>query len=207
VPGSLEGLAIRIERQLLDAGIAQADFVAFSGGAYAAVSIALRARVVVPRLVLLAPLVGLDRAAAQGIRELAAAARSGAFDPRPSWLERMTAPGFAARDVAGAARVLAWVDAAPLSVLCDELEATAAAADLRPRLAELACPALVCAGTLDNAVPFASAEEIARKFQKGVLERLDGVGHALFMEEPARVFGVVADFLRIRSQVESGKAP
>lgn len=207
MPGTLEQLAIRVERQLLDAGITQADLVAFSGGAYTAVSIALRARVVVPRLALLAPLVGLDDAAAQGCRALAAAARSGAFDPRPSWLERMVAPGAVARDPAVAARVLAWLDAAPLSVLCDELDATAGAADLRPRLSELTCSTLICGGTLDNAVPFASVEDIARKLRNGVLERLDGVGHALFVEEPERVFGLVAEFLGIHDHGEGVKSP
>ena len=61
----------------------------------------------VPRMVLFAPVIGFDADVAQGYRDLAAAARVGAFDPRPSWLERMASPGFSARDPEGAARVLA----------------------------------------------------------------------------------------------------
>jgi pimeloyl-ACP methyl ester carboxylesterase len=194
-PCSLDVLVGRLERRLLDAGVVRADFVAFSGGAYKAVAIALRGRVAVSRLVLFAPVVGLDGDAAQGYRDIAVAVRSGAFDARPSWLDRMASPGFSRRDPAGAARVLAWLDAAPLSVVCDELVATADAADLRPRLGELACRVLVCAGTADNAVPMAWAEDVARQCPHGVIERIEAVGHALLLEAPDRVARLTAAFL------------
>ena len=65
----------------------------------------------------------------------------------------MTSPGFAERDPEGARRVLAWLDAASIEVVCGELVALADAEDLRPRLGELACPTLVCSGTSDQAAP------------------------------------------------------
>lgn len=194
-PRPLDAIVARIERQLLDVRITRADFLGFSAGAYKAVAIALRGRVSVPRLVLLAPMVGLDPEAAQGYRDVAMAARSGAFDPGPSWLDRMAAPGLAARDPAAAARVQGWLRAAPMSVICDELVAAADAVDLRPRLAELSCPTLVCAGTADNAVPVAWAEGVASQLRHCVFERIEGAGHALFLEAPDRTLRLVADFL------------
>jgi pimeloyl-ACP methyl ester carboxylesterase len=175
--------------------VTQAHFVAFSGGAHKAVAVALGCRVAVSRLVLFAPVVGLDPEAAQGYRTLAAAARAGAFDPRPSWLDRMASPAFAARDPRGAARVLAWLDAAPLSVICDELDALADAPDLRPRLHEISCPALVFTGTADRAVPTPSVEAIAHALPQGRLERIEGAGHALLLEVPEKVTELVRDFL------------
>jgi pimeloyl-ACP methyl ester carboxylesterase len=185
----------RLERWLIGAGVARADFVAFSAGAYKAVAIALRGRIAVSGLVLFAPVVGLDPEAAQGYRDIAAAARSGAFDARPSWLDRMAGPGLAARDPQAAARVLGWLNAAPPSVLCDELDAMADAVDLRPRLGELACRVLVCAGVLDNAVPPASAGEVARRCRHGAFELVEGAGHALLLEAPEQAVRLTADFL------------
>jgi 3-oxoadipate enol-lactonase len=185
----------RLERWLLDAGIARADLIGFSGGAYKAVAIALRGRVAVSRLILFAPVVGLDPDAAQSYRNVAAAARSGAFDPRPSWLDRMASPGLAERDPATAARVLAWLDAAPPAVLCDEIEAMADAADLRPRLGDLTCRVLVCAGLVDQAVPLAWSRDVARRCRHGTLEVVEGAAHALLLEAPDQAVRLTADFL------------
>jgi pimeloyl-ACP methyl ester carboxylesterase len=107
----------------------------------------------------------------------------------------MASPAFVARDPQGARRVMAWLDAAPLSVLCDELEAAAEAPDLRPRLGELTCPTLVVTGTADAAVPPASVETIARAIPKAALARIEGAGHALLLEAPEKVVALVKDFL------------
>jgi hypothetical protein len=61
---------------------------------------ALRCRVKVERLALLAPVIGLDPPVAQAYRDMIAAVRVGAFDPRPTSLDRMASPGFAERDPA-----------------------------------------------------------------------------------------------------------
>jgi 3-oxoadipate enol-lactonase len=194
-PSSLAATVSRLERRLMDVGVSGAALVAFSGGAYKAVALALRDRVRVSHLFLCAPVVGLDPDAAAGYRGLVDAVRRGTFDPRPSWLERMTTPGFAVRDPDGARRVLAWLDAAPMAVICDELVAMADAHDLRPRLHEVACPVLVCAGTADRAVPLSSSEDVARRALHGTFERIDGAGHALLIEAPDRVVGLLDDFL------------
>jgi pimeloyl-ACP methyl ester carboxylesterase len=194
-PYSLKRVIADVEHRLVADGVALAAFVAFSGGAYKAVSIALRGRITVSRMVLFAPMIGLDADAAQNYRDVAAAVRTGAFDARPSWLERMAGPGFATRDPAGAARVLAWLDAVPLSVVCDELVAAADAPDLRPRLSELAFPILVCAGDGDNAVPVARSEEIARRARRGTFECFTATGHAVLIERPQQAIQTVDEFL------------
>lgn len=197
IAGSMEATVRALERRLLDLGVTEADMVAFSGGAYKAVALALSGKVTIGKMVLFAPQVGLDEPARRAYRDLSAAAFAGKFDPRPTWLDRMGSPGLATSDPVTAARVLAWLDAAPMSVLCAELVAFADAADLRPRLKELSCPVLVCAGTADNAVPFASAEELARLARHGVLERIEGRGHALLLELPARAERLVCDALAV----------
>jgi len=194
-PCSVDDVVGRLERWLIEAGVARADLVGFSAGAYKAVAIALRGRIAVSRLILFAPVVGLDPEVAQGYRDVAAAVRSGAFDARPSWLDRMASSGLIVRDPRAAARVLAWLDAAPSSVLCDELDAMADAVDLRPRLGELACSVLVCAGTADNAVPIAWAGDVVRRCRHGALELVEGVGHALLLEVPDQTVRLTADFL------------
>jgi pimeloyl-ACP methyl ester carboxylesterase len=194
-PYRLDDVIERLEQRLLDAGVSRAAFVALSGGAYKAVALALRDRIQVSRLALLAPVVGMDGASAQGFRDVVAAMRAGAFDPRPSWLDRMASPGLAQRDPAAAAKVSAWLNEAPLAVICDELAAAADATDLRPRLHELACPVLVCAGTADAAVPAAWAEDVVGRVRDGALEWIEGAGHALLIEAPARMSTLLTSFL------------
>ncbi len=192
---SLERDVARVEDHIARLGFASVDAVAFSGGAYRALALALRRRVPVGRLVLLAPVVGFDPREAQANRDLIAAVRAGLFDPRPTWLERMTSPGFAARNPPGAARVLSWLDAAPMSVLCDELAAVAEATDLRPRIGELACPLFVCVGSDDRAVPVASCAAIAAASHNATFRVIDGAGHALLAEAPDSVVAGIVAFL------------
>ena len=195
-PRSLDDVSARLERRLLDMGVSSAIFIAFSGGAYKAVRIALGTQIHVVSLVLFAPVVGLDPDAAAAFREVARATRSGAFNPRLSWLARMTGVGFSDRDPDGAARVLGWLEAAPLSVICDELEATAEAVDLRPHLGELRCRSLVCAGAADNAVPISWSEDIARRIPGARFESIERAGHAVLLEAPHHVGRMVESFLR-----------
>ena len=164
---SLEGSIRELEDQLIAEGCAKVDLLAVSGGAYRAVAIALRRRIEVRRIVLLAPVLGLEPAEAEAMREAALAARSGRWDPRTTWLDRMASPGFAARNPKGASQVLAWLNAAPLRLICDELIAIADAPDLRPRLAELSCPIFVCAGTEDRAAPFGMSQAVANLAARG----------------------------------------
>ena len=192
---SLEGSIRALEDQLMAEGCTKADILAVSGGAYRAVAIALRRRIEVRKVVLLAPVLGLEPAEAEGMRGAALATRSGRWDPRSTWLDRMASPGFPVRNPKGAGQVLAWLDAAPLGLICDELVAIADAPDLRPRLAELACPLLVCAGTEDRAVPFGMSQAIADLAPRGEFKGISGAGHALLIEEPRQTVEAIASFL------------
>jgi 3-oxoadipate enol-lactonase len=194
-PVAIEVTVARLERQLIELGVSELSCVAFSAGAYKAAALALRERLIFDKITLLAPVVGLEPEVAQGYRDVAAATLTGMYDPRPTWLARMTSPGFAARDPEGAARVLAWLDAVPLAVLCAELIATAAAPDLRPLLGKLHQPTLVCSGTLDAAVPSPSAEDIARRLPRGNFRSVDGAGHALLVEAPLQTITFITDFV------------
>jgi 3-oxoadipate enol-lactonase len=194
-PCSLERLIARLEERVARSSVSDASVVAFSGGAYKAVAMALRDRVKVRRLALLAPIVGFDPPVAQAYRDMVAAVRAGAFDPRPTWLDRMASPGFAERDPRGAARVLSWLDAVALSVICDELAAQADAPDLRPAVAELGCPLFVAAGTADSAVPPSWSKALAASYSRSVFVPIEGAGHALLIEAPDRVIRVIAEFL------------
>jgi 3-oxoadipate enol-lactonase len=191
----LEATVLRLERRLVEMGVSEVDCVAFSGGAYRAVALALRARVAVGRVALLAPVVGLDPELAQAYRDLASAALAGTYDARPTWVDRMASPGFAVRDPEGAARVVAWLDAVSLPVLCAELVAIADAPDLRPLLGTLHQPVLVCSGTLDVAVPPASTEDVAKRLPHGTFRQVDGAGHALLIEAPVPTIALVTEFL------------
>jgi pimeloyl-ACP methyl ester carboxylesterase len=192
---SLESSIRELEDRLMAEGCANVDILAVSGGAYRAVAIALRRRIEVRKMVLLAPVLGLEPAEAEGMRGAALATRSGRWDPRSTWLDRMASPGFPVRNPKGAGQVLAWLDAAPLGLICDELVAIADAPDLRPRLAELACPLLVCAGTEDRAVPFGMSQAIADLAPRGQFKGISGAGHALLIEEPRQTVEAIASFL------------
>jgi pimeloyl-ACP methyl ester carboxylesterase len=194
-PYSLAATVACLERGLGRLGISGAAVVAISGGAYKAVAMALGRHLNVSRLVLLSPAIGFDPPVATAHRDMVSAVRSGALDPRTMWLERMASPGYAERDPSGAARVLAWLDAAPLSLVCDELLALADAVDLRPRVPELACPLLVCAGTADSAVPASSSKAVAASAQRSVFVPFDGAGHALLVEASVAAVRVIVDFL------------
>jgi 3-oxoadipate enol-lactonase len=193
----IEGVA-QFAEQLERTGVSEAAVVGFSGGAYRALALALGGRLRVTRLVLISPTVGLDPPVAQAYRAIAAAARAGAYDPRPTWLDRMAGPGLAARDPAGAARVLAWLDAVPGPVLCDELVAFADAPDLRPRWIELSCPLLVLAGAADRAIAPGTLAEIAAARPRATAVAIEGAGHALLIEAPERVVPRIVDFLEAK---------
>ena len=194
-PYSLDGVIERLGAALAERRVFETAWLAFSGGAYKAVALALTRSPVATRMILLSPVVGLDPDAAEAFRQIAAATRAGTFDPRPTWLDRMTRPGWAGAHAEGAARVLAWLDAVPLETLCDELVAAAGAPDLRPRLGELACPVLVCAGTEDRAVAPTASMAVATSCARGRMAHLDGCGHAALLEDFDAVAHLVESFL------------
>lgn len=68
-------------------------------------------------------------------------------------------------------------------------------ADLRPRLADIRCPALVIAGDQDRLVPPRASEALARALPRAQLQTVPGAGHAPFVAQPQAVARWLGDFL------------
>jgi pimeloyl-ACP methyl ester carboxylesterase len=67
--------------------------------------------------------------------------------------------------------------------------------DSRPRLAEIACPTLVVAGTQDQAVPLHHAQMLHAGIRDSQLVVIAGAGHALVWTHPDELVQVTEDFL------------
>ena len=67
--------------------------------------------------------------------------------------------------------------------------------DLRPSLAAIAAPTLVCVGRHDPQTPWRSNVEIASALRHGHIEILEHSGHYPQIEEPERVRTLIAAFL------------
>lgn len=67
--------------------------------------------------------------------------------------------------------------------------------DLRPRLAAITAPTLVCVGRHDPQTPWRSNAEIASTLRDGRIEILEGSGHYPHVEEPERTRSLIAAFL------------
>lgn len=68
-------------------------------------------------------------------------------------------------------------------------------ADLRSRLGEIRCPTLVVAGERDRLVPPQAGAQLAASLADVHLETVAGAGHAPFVADPARVAGLLRDFI------------
>jgi pimeloyl-ACP methyl ester carboxylesterase len=93
------------------------------------------------------------------------------------------------------AEVLAMADEVGASVLDAQLAAQASRIDERPGLMRVGVPTSVVAAAQDRLCPPARHEEIHALVPGSRLTVLDGVGHLSTMEDPARVGGVLADWL------------
>jgi 3-oxoadipate enol-lactonase len=182
-PYSLDAALAAVEDALLARGVTRAAFVGFSGGAHRMFALALRGRVAATHLAGLGALAAYTPAEREGFAGFAAMIRGG-FDAGPMFPGRFLSPASAA-DPERAAAVTAWLRAAPIGVIADELDAFAAAPDLLDALRAVTVPTLLRTGALDVATPPAKAEEIARAVPGATLEIVPGVGHALLVEDAA----------------------
>lgn len=73
--------------------------------------------------------------------------------------------------------------------------AVMARADLRTVLPTIACPALVLCGEADVLTPPEHSREIAAALPNAQLEVIEGAGHMLTLEQPARVGALLAGWL------------
>jgi pimeloyl-ACP methyl ester carboxylesterase len=93
------------------------------------------------------------------------------------------------------ARYFALVLRAGAEALIAQNRAVMARADLRPHLGAIRCPLLVACGRADLLTPPACSEEIAAAVPGAELHLLDGCGHMLTLEQPARVGALLAGWL------------
>jgi pimeloyl-ACP methyl ester carboxylesterase len=68
-------------------------------------------------------------------------------------------------------------------------------ADLTPHLPSIQVPVLAIAGSQDRIVPASQATLIADKVANGTGVLLDGMDHALFVEQPERVCTSMTNWL------------
>ena len=67
--------------------------------------------------------------------------------------------------------------------------------DARPHLAQIRCPTLVLCGEADQLTPPEHSQAITAAIPRARLALVGGCGHMLTMEQPARVNGLLADWL------------
>lgn len=90
-------------------------------------------------------------------------------------------------DAALRAAVVAMADRVGPQRFLEQLTAQHSRTDLRPSLARIACPVLVCAGADDGLAPVEAHQEIADGVPRGELHVIADAGHLSPMEQPARV--------------------
>lgn len=185
-----------IEESLAARGIEEVDLVGYSGGAWHALSLALRGRVRVGTVVSLAGRAGLDPPVREAFRSFAAQVAAGG-NLGDVLVAACLPSAFAAKHPEVVREVHAWGLASPPEALARELEAVVGYEDLRPRLGELTCHLACRAGQLDLAVPAAEAMDMVTRAPRSNLELVPGVGHALMHEDLDGTVRFVRRALRI----------
>lgn len=168
-----------LERMLVARGVERPAIVGFSLGAYRALALALRPRLQVTKLVLLAGFAGLDSDVAAQFKSMADLVRSG-VDLAPVALQRFLSPDPSSRN---AARVLDWMSACPRDMLAMELDAMSTISDLRDRLCEIEAPVVARVGSNDLATPPAWSQDVVTRCRAARLEHVPGVAHVLLVED------------------------
>jgi pimeloyl-ACP methyl ester carboxylesterase len=181
---------------LLDAlGVGSAAFVASSLGALVAGAFAARWAQRVRALVLLNPAGGYGSAPAHAREEKLAARLDRLAKLGPKGMAEDPSPGMLSPAASAEARALAaWSTAA----LRPDGYAQAARMLANGRLAEDAArypgPVLVVGTSADAITPAAGCERIARAFSGGRFRLLEGPGHLSYLDDPATVNALIAEF-------------
>jgi pimeloyl-ACP methyl ester carboxylesterase len=77
--------------------------------------------------------------------------------------------------------------------------------DVRDRIGSIDLPALVLVGSEDRMTPVKSAAFLAERMPRATLTVIDGVGHAIMIEESDRVSNEIAAFLDALRPAEPGE--
>lgn len=188
-----------LEDAVLSLGIKELAIVAFSFGAYRALSLALNGRLRVTELVLLSPLASVNAQEAEALRNNAAIFRAHqtfADDGlRGAFADRMLSPEARGQELA-VKQVTAWLDLTKPSLLADEWDAMADARDLLPHVGLLRARVTLRHGAADGFFSPQQSEELAKRIKGSRLQRVPEVGHALLVEDPHRTLDAIDEALR-----------
>lgn len=195
-PGPTTAVAVAeaIERAVLDTGVNRVSVVGFSGGAYHALHLAVRGVLHVERVVVLGAIADPSTEERAGLSATARALRAGqTLAGVPT--SRFLSPAFAAAHPDACARVEAWAAATSPANLAIELDALAEAPPLLSRLGRFERPVLARTGALDLATPPSHARALAEHCPRGVVQIVEGRGHALLEEDRDETVRAVVEAL------------
>ncbi len=173
----------QLEAALLARRPGPVTLVGFSVASLHATALALRSRLEVISIVMLAPALGLDvehRALFSGFADALAA---GKLDLVDAFVARGLSPDWASAHPAAVASLRQSLRSASVLTLIDELRQTLVMPDLRARLAELRVPVTVRVGGADVSTPVDWARGYVAALPRGTLEVVPGAGHLLTIED------------------------
>ena len=188
-------LAASLLGVLDEAEVSRGILVGFSLGGGVALQVALDqpARVSALALVDTTAWPGADAVARFGGRAAAVEAEGVGVLVQPA-IERWFTPKFVAAQGDIVSRYAAWIgenDAIGYAAACRSL----ATLDLRARLGEIRCPALVVVGDRDQATPVAMAEALAAGIAGATLRIVSPAGHLVTEERWAELNAALLAFL------------
>jgi pimeloyl-ACP methyl ester carboxylesterase len=181
---------------LFDAlGLEQAVLIGSSLGALVAGAFAARWPRRVGGLVLLNPAGGYGRASAKEREEKLAGRLERLARLGPAGMARNLPPGMLSPGASGEARALAaWSTATIRPDGYTQAARMLATGRLAEDAARYPGPVLVVAASADTIAPPAGCERIARAFPRGRFRLLEGPGHLSYLDAPATVNALVAEF-------------
>ena len=183
-----------LEETLLGAGVVDPVFVGYSFGAFRALHLAQRGRFKVKALVSLAGFFDLSEAHRNAVVGSAQAVRDRSVDLSTFSPHFLSPTGM--NHPEWVAEVQTWFSVVSRDNLAEELEAAAVAAQTGVDMASLSFPILARVGDGDVAVPKAYSESLVAKAPSARLEVVEGVGHALMLEDRDGTVNAVQAFLR-----------
>lgn len=163
--------------------------VGYSTGVYRALDLVLRHRREVRLLVALAGMATFDEAGRQFRAQFAARLRNEpgllhSDELADLMLALMASPGWCATHPDDAERIRRWPTITSAAALAAELDALAAARDLRPELAALPCAVYVWVGELDAGAPPEWSHDLAQCVgARATVDIVPACGHAILVED------------------------
>lgn len=196
---SVARVQLILEDALLALAIKELAIVAFSFGAYRALSLALSGRVRVTDLVLLSPIASVGTAEAESLRR-----NAGIFREQPTFegagiraafTELLLSPQ-ARGNPEAVSQVQGWLNLTRPPLLADEWESLAEARDLLPHVGALRARVTLRTGMEDGFFSPKNSDELGKRIRGAVVQRVPEVGHALLVEDPHRTLEAIAVALR-----------